>query len=250
MIRIILLFLACLAPIVVFAPAAHANGNLAFAQDIIATSDGDLKITFIGHGSLILTFKEKVIHVDPYSKLADYNLLPKADAVLITHQHQDHLDLAALAAIIDSDTDIVLNAKSAEILGRGRILNNWQSTELIGIPVEVVPAYNLVHKRDTGEAYHPKGEGNGYILTFGDKRIYIAGDTENYPEMTEINNIDIAFLPMNLPYTMTPEMVKAAALVIKPKTLYPYHFSDTDTNKLLELMKDNQEIEIKIRNMQ
>ncbi|MGL5512561.1 MAG: MBL fold metallo-hydrolase, partial [Sporomusa sp.] len=114
MVRIILLFVACLVPILAFAPAAHANGATVFAQDIIATSDGDLKITFVGHGSLILTFKEKVIHVDPYSKLADYSLLPKADAVLITHQHQDHLDLTALAAIIDSDTDIVLNAKSAE----------------------------------------------------------------------------------------------------------------------------------------
>jgi L-ascorbate metabolism protein UlaG (beta-lactamase superfamily) len=103
--------------------------------------------------------------------------------------------------------------------------------------------------RSEGAPFHPKGVGNGYIVTFGDKRVYIAGDTENIPEMKNIKGIDIAFLPMNLPYTMTPEMVADAAKSFKPKVLYPYHFGETDTAKIVDLLKDEKEIEIRIRKM-
>ncbi|HTO94225.1 MAG TPA: MBL fold metallo-hydrolase, partial [Bacteroidota bacterium] len=112
-----------------------------------------------------------------------------------------------------------------------------------------VPAYNLVHKRPDGQPFHPKGEGNGYIVTIGHTRIYFAGDTENTPEMEALKNIDIAFLPMNLPYTMTPEMVAAAAKAFRPKILYPYHYSQTDPQKLLELMKDVPGVEVRVRTM-
>jgi L-ascorbate metabolism protein UlaG (beta-lactamase superfamily) len=112
-----------------------------------------------------------------------------------------------------------------------------------------VPAYNIVHKRDTGQPFHPKEVGNGYIITFGDKRVYVAGDTENVPEMKGLKNIDIAFLPMKLPYTMPPEMVADAAKAFKPKILYPYHFGETDTSKLVSLLKGYPEIEVRIRNM-
>jgi L-ascorbate metabolism protein UlaG (beta-lactamase superfamily) len=118
-----------------------------------------------------------------------------------------------------------------------------------GLKIEAVPAYNIVHKRDTGQPFHPKGVGNGYIITFGDKRVYVAGDTENVPEMKGLKNIDIAFLPMNLPYTMTPEMVVEAAKAFKPKILYPYHFGETDTSKVVSLLKGTPEIEVRIRNM-
>jgi len=107
----------------------------------------------------------------------------------------------------------------------------------------------MIHKRDNGQPFHPEGVGNGYILTFGDKRVYVAGDTENIPEMKTLQGIDVAFLPMNLPYTMTPEMVADAAKSFRPKILYPYHYGDTDTSKLLELLKDEQEIEVRIRQM-
>ncbi|MCP4708619.1 MAG: MBL fold metallo-hydrolase, partial [Planctomycetes bacterium] len=103
--------------------------------------------------------------------------------------------------------------------------------------------------RSPGNPYHPKGTGNGYVITFGDKRVYVGGDTENIPEMATLKDIDIAFLPMNLPYTMTPEMVAAAAIVIQPKVLYPYHFGSTDTNKLVELLKDTKNIDVRIRDM-
>ena len=117
------------------------------------------------------------------------------------------------------------------------------------LKIEAIPAYNLVHKRDNGQPFHPKGVGNGYIITFGDKRVYVAGDTENIPEMKSLQEIDCAFLPMNLPYTMTPEMVADAAEAFRPKILYPYHFGDTDTSQLLKLLQDQKEIEVRIRNM-
>jgi len=222
-----------------------------FEEDVFATSAGELKITFVGHGTLIFAFDGKVLHIDPYSKVADYSLLPKADGVLITHEHQDHLDKAALEHILTPETDIVLNAKSAEILGRGRVLRNGESTLLLGIPVEAVPAYNIVHKRDTGQPFHPKGEHNGYILVFGDTRIYVAGDTENTPEMKALEDIDVALLPMNLPFTMTPEMVADAALAFRPKVLYPYHMGQMDGErpaKLAELLKGSG-IDLRIRKM-
>ncbi len=129
-------------------------------------------------------------------------------------------------------------------------MKNNDSKTIQGIEVEAVPAYNVVHKRDNGEPFHSKGNGNGYVLTLGDKRIYIAGDTENIPEMKDLKNIDIAFLPMNLPYTMTLEMA-AAAKMFDPKILYPYHFGETDTGKLVELLKDmpGTDIEVRIRKM-
>jgi L-ascorbate metabolism protein UlaG (beta-lactamase superfamily) len=115
--------------------------------------------------------------------------------------------------------------------------------------VEAVPAYNLKHGPSAGAVFHPKGEGNGYVLTFGGKRFYVAGDTEGTPEMAALKNIDVAFLPMNLPYTMTPEMVADAARMFKPRILYPYHYGNTDTSKLVELLKADKGIEVRIRKM-
>ena len=118
-----------------------------------------------------------------------------------------------------------------------------------GLTIEAVPAYNLVHMRSPGVPFHPQGIGNGYVITFGDKRVYVAGDTENIPEMKNLKNIDYAFLPMNLPYTMTAEMVADAARAFRPRILYPYHFGNTDTSQLEALMKDTPEVEVRIRNM-
>jgi len=132
-------------------------------------------------------------------------------------------------------------------LGRGTVMKNGDVKTIDGLTVEAIPAYNLVHKRKNGKPFHPKGSGNGYIILFGDKRVYVAGDTENIPEMKNLKRIDIAFLPMNLPYTMTPEMVADAAKAFKPKVLYPYHYGKTDTSKLVQLLKDSKEIEVRIR---
>jgi L-ascorbate metabolism protein UlaG (beta-lactamase superfamily) len=226
---------------------AHAASP--FEKDVIQTKAGDLEITFIGHGSLMLKFGGKIIHVDPYGKLADYATLPKADLVLITHEHQDHLDPAALQQVTTAKTAVMLTEKCAEKVPGGIIMRNGDVRQVEGIPIEAVPAYNLVHKRDNGQPFHPKGAGNGYVLTFADKRLYIAGDTENVPEMSRLKGIDIAFLPMNLPYTMTPEMVADAARSFMPKVLYPYHYGETDPARLVNLLKENRDIEVRIRRM-
>ena len=220
-----------------------------FETDIIKTSVGDLKITFIGHGTLMFTFGTKIIHVDPFTKVADYEKLPKADVILITHEHYDHLDLKALELVRTEKTKVVLTEACSKQVKNGIIMKNGDVQTVNGLKIEAIPAYNLVHKRDNGQPFHPKGAGNGYIITFGDKRVYIAGDTENTPEMKSLREIDCAFLPMNLPYTMTPEMVADAAKAFRPKILYPYHFGDTDTSKLLKLLQDQKEIEVRIRNM-
>ncbi len=227
------------------APAAAEQ----FPTDVVKTSAGDLRITFIGHASLLFNFNGKTVYVDPYSKLADYGELPKADLILITHEHRDHLDPAAIEKVRTDGTQIILPEAAAKQLGSGTVMRNGDSRIALGIAIEAVPAYNLVHKRDTGEPYHPKGNGNGYVIIFGDKRVYVAGDTENVPEMKALRGIDIAFLPMNLPYTMTPEMVADAAKAFRPKVLYPYHTGDTDLSKLSALMKDEKDIEVRLRNM-
>ena len=229
--------------------AVPAGGAGSFEKDVIRTSAGDLQITFIGHGSLAMRFGDQVIHVDPYGKLADYGQLPKADIVLITHEHRDHLDPEALAKVRGPKTVVVANAAAGGRVSGSRVMKNGDIETLNGIKIEAVPAYNIVHKRDSGEPFHPKGIGNGYILTFSDTRVYIAGDTENTPEMKALQNIDVAFLPMNLPYTMTPEMVADAARSLRPKILYPYHFGDTDTAWLTEQLEDQKGIEVRIRHM-
>jgi L-ascorbate metabolism protein UlaG (beta-lactamase superfamily) len=220
-----------------------------FEKDVVPTSVGDLIITFLGHGSLMFDFNEVNISVDPFSRVADYALLPKADLILITHEHHDHLDQGALDSVRTEESDLILTETCARQVEGGIVMQNGDVRTVRGIQVEAVPAYNLVHKRDNGQPFHPKGIGNGYILTFGDKRVYIAADTENTPEMKAFTSIDIAFLPMNLPYTMTPEMVADAAKAFKPKILYPYHFGNTDTAKLVNLLSDEVGIEVRIRKM-
>ncbi|GEM_PF-816093 len=221
-----------------------------FEEDTIPTNQGDLKITCIGHGTLMFVYDRKVIHVDPWSRMAEYAKLPKADLILVTHEHRDHLDTEAISTLTKENTRIVINQACAQKVPSGIVMKNGQSRTLDGLKIEAVPAYNMVHKRSGGEPYHPKGSGNGYIVTFGDKRVYIAGDTENTPEMKSLKNIDVAFLPMNLPYTMTPEMVADAAKAFKPKILYPYHFSQTDPKELVKLLKDSPNIEVRIRKLQ
>jgi len=230
--------------------ASNAQSQEQFQLDIIKTSSGDLTITFIGHGSLMFAFGGKVIHVDPYSKLADYSKLPKADILLITHEHRDHLDPVALEKVRGEKTKVVLTEICSAQVSGGTVMKNGDVKTIDGLTIEAVPAYNIVGKRENGQPYHPKGAGNGYIITFGDKRVYVAGDTENIPEMKEFKHIDIAFLPMNLPYTMTPEMAADAAKMVQPKVLYPYHTGDTDITKLAALMKDQKGIEVRIRKMQ
>ncbi len=220
-----------------------------FEEDIIKTSAGDLKITFIGHGTLMFAFNGKIIHVDPWSNLADYAEMPKADLILITHEHGDHLDPGAISVIRKETTSIILTKACAERVHGGIIMHEGNVKTIDGLRIEAVPAYNIVHTRPNGQPFHPRGQGNGYIIAFGDKKVYVAGDTENTSEMKSLKNIDIAFLPMNLPYTMSPEMVADAAKAFEPKILYPYHYGQTDPNLLVNLLKDSKTIEVRVRKM-
>ncbi len=242
-----LLVVACLSPLVAVLLSPRPAG--AFETDIITTSAGPLEITFVGHGSLMFAFGGKTIHVDPFGRVADYTKLPKADAVLITHDHFDHLDAAALALIRTPRTEVVVAPVCAGKVEGAAVLKNGEERVVAGIPVKAVPAYNIVHKRPDGAPFHPQGEGNGYILTLGRTRVYVAGDTENTPEMKALTGIDVAFLPMNVPYTMTPEMVADAARAMKPRILYPYHYGDTDPARLVALLRDVKGLEVRVRAM-
>ena len=236
----------------IFIAVAMVGNISAQKTDTYKTSKGDLIIHFIGHGSLMFEFNKLIIHVDPFSRVADYSTLPKADIILITHTHPDHFDENAFNKITSDKTQMIYTqacADAKKFTGNAVVLKNGDKKTIENITIEAVPAYNIVQKRPDGIAFHPKGEGNGYVITFGDKRVYIAGDTENVPEMKDLGKIDIAFLPMNLPYTMTPEQAADAAKMVHPAILYPYHFGETDVTKLTDLMKDVKNVEVKVREM-
>ncbi|MFB3879692.1 MAG: MBL fold metallo-hydrolase [Armatimonadota bacterium] len=247
--RVVGLCAALLVGLVSAAGAGEQERTEMLESDSFSTAAGELTITFVGHGTLMLAFGGKIIHVDPVSREADYSKMPKADLILITHEHGDHLDAAAIEQIRKPATEIVAPEKSAARVSGARVMRNGDVATVAGLRIEAAPAYNIVSMRSPGQPYHPKGEGNGYVITFGDKRVYVAGDTENTPEMKALKDIDIAFLPMNLPYTMTPEMVADAARAFRPKVLYPYHYGETDTGELVKLLADEPGIEVRIRKM-
>jgi L-ascorbate metabolism protein UlaG (beta-lactamase superfamily) len=175
--------------------------------------------------------------------------MPKADIILFTHDHSDHFDLGALEALKVEDTLVVLTQTCASRYGEGIIMRNEDVKIVQGLKIEGVPAYNIVQKRPSGFPHHLKGIGNGYIITFGDKRVYIAGDTEKIPEMNELSDIDVAFLPVGPPHTMTVEMAVDAVKAIRPKIFYPYSYDDTDIGALVELLKGEPDVEVRIRDM-
>ncbi|MBN2367330.1 MAG: MBL fold metallo-hydrolase [Calditrichaeota bacterium] len=228
---------------------AFAVAQQSFQSDTIKTESGNIVLTFIGHGTLMFNVEGKIVHIDPVSRYADYSEMPKADLILITHHHGDHLDPEAVGHIRTEKTRIICSALCAEKLQDVTVMENGDSLEILGIAIDAVPAYNIKHLRDNGEPFHPKGVGNGYLLKYGGIKIYVAGDTENIPEMKNLSNIHIAFLPMNLPYTMTPEMVTDATEMFHPDILYPYHYGNTDVNELLKLMGDQKETEVRIREL-
>lgn len=224
------------------------NAQTTYPVETLTTKDGQkINITLFKHASLAIEYKGLEIYVDPVTKVGetqiDYTNLPKADYILVTHEHWDHLDPVAIQELSKPTTKIILNATSEKQLGKGTIMGNNEEMDLAdGIKLESVPAYNTTPGR---EKFHPKGNGNGYILNIDGTRIYIAGDTEDIPEMANIKNIDLAFLPVNQPYTMTIDQAEKAALTIKPKILIPYHFSDTPIKELKDrLDKDNSGINV------
>jgi len=208
------------------------------AFDKINTSAGILEMHFIGHGSLMFKLNDYCIHIDPVRSSGNYNGLPKADLILVTHEHYDHLDTKLIGELGKQETVMLCNGNSALEVSWAQPMKAGDNKVINNIGIEAVPAYNIVNMRAPGQPFHPKGTGIGFIIEIGDKKFYVAGDTENTPEMKALKNIDVAFLPMNLPYTMSPEMVADAARAFRPKILYPYHFGDTNTEELVKLLSD------------
>jgi len=228
--------------------ASGAKSQDSYASDVIKTSAGNVEMYFIGHGSLMFKVNDYCIHIDPVSSSGSYKDLPKADLILVTHEHYDHLDVKLISLLRKEGTVMITNKNSAAEVKWAQIMSAGEKRKVDAVSIEAVPAYNIVNMRSPGQPFHPRGTGLGFIISIGDKKFYIAGDTENTPEMKALKNINVAFLPMNLPYTMTPAMVADAALAFKPEILYPYHYGDTDTDKLVQLLK-NTEIEVRIRNL-
>jgi L-ascorbate metabolism protein UlaG (beta-lactamase superfamily) len=218
------------------------------AVDKFNTSVGVVELHFIGHGSLMFALKDYFIYIDPVRTSWSYDKLPKADLILVTHEHGDHLDKDLINTLRKDATVMLASEKAASSVSWAKTMKNGESEVVNGITIQAVPAYNIINVRAPGQPFHPKGVGNGYVITIGDKKIYVAGDTENIPEMSQLKNISIAFLPMNLPYTMTPAMVKDAALSFKPAVVYPYHYGETNTSEIVNLLKDSG-IEVRIRNL-
>lgn len=221
------------------------------SDDTFKTQSGKVvKLHCIKHGSLMIEYDNRSIQIDPVTNQppkTDYSTYPKADFILITHEHSDHLDPQAIETLSKADTQIILNKNSQEKLGKGTAMKNGEVMTLPdGIKIEAVPAYNTTKQH---LQFHPKGRDNGYILNIDGLRIYIAGDTEDIPEMGDIKNIDVAFLPCNQPYTMTPVQLARAAGIINPKVLYPYHYGSTPIDQVQKLLEGTK-IDVRIRNMQ
>ncbi len=210
-----------------------------------ADTVADIEIVPITHASLILKWQDKVVYVDPVSRGADYTGQPKADLILITHTHGDHLDLGQIVRSSKDDTIVVGPLAVQEQVTQTRILKNGEKIRELGIGIQAIPAYNIERGPSPGRLYHPRGEGNGYVLTMGSQRVYISGDTECTPEMKALRNIDIAFVCMNLPYTMPPEEAAECVNAFRPKVVYPYHYRGSDL-KVFE-SKVGPDTEVRIR---
>ncbi len=228
-----------------FLSAMLAGTPPARATDDFPTAAGPVKITAIRHASLMIEGGGMVIHVDPFSE-GNYQGLPQAGLILITHDHFDHMDPKALALVRGSATTVIGTEAVARSVTGVTVLRNGESKQVGPWKIEAVPAYNLQRGPAPGKLFHPKGVGNGYVLTYGGKRFYLSGDTEATPEMKALKNIDVAYVCMNLPYTMTPEEAAAAVRAFKPRVAIPYHYRGTDL-KLFEKALEGAGVEVRLR---
>jgi len=220
-----------------------------FEVDSFTTKNGKtVRIHALVHASMRIEYDGKEIQIDPVAKLGektiDYTTMPKADFVFITHEHFDHFDTLAIKQLTGANTQLVTNRRCADMLGYGKVMANGDMLQLAdGFTVEAVPAYNTTEGH---QQFHPKGRDNGFILTLDGLRIYIAADTEDIPEMAELKDIDIAFLPCNQPYTMTIDQLLNAARMVKPKVLFPYHYGQTDVSGIPSQLETDG-IDVRIR---
>jgi L-ascorbate metabolism protein UlaG (beta-lactamase superfamily) len=219
------------------------------APDTIATSGGDLKITPLNHATLLFEWGGKAIYADP-APAAKYDKLPKADVILVTDIHGDHMSLPTIASLRKPETTIVVPPAVASNLPSERlvVVKNGETKQVGAFSVQGVPMYNLTRGPDAGLLFHDKGRGNGYVLTFGATRVYLSGDTECTPEMKALKNIDVAFVCMNLPYTMPPSEAAECVAAFHPKIVYPYHYRGSNLEEFKSALSDTKGTEIRIRN--
>ena len=221
-------------------------------MDTFKTPSGKtFQVNPIKHASMEIVYDGRIIQVDPVISgtppVTDYTKMKKADMILITHDHYDHLDVEAVADLCKDSTVIVTNPSSAEILGEGEVMRNGDTLRIADdIVLYAVAAYNTTPGHTQ---FHPKGRDNGFILEADGLRVYIAGDTEDIEEMKEVKDIDIAFLPCNQPYTMTPTQLRHAVDMIQPKVLFPYHYGDTDPEAMLQALEGTG-VDVRIRDFQ
>lgn len=223
----------------------QAQTQMPLTGDHVGTSQGDLIIHPVKHASFVMQWNAKTIYIDPAGGAEPYSNLPKADIILVTDIHQDHFNADTLAnmdgapvvapqAVYDQAPDNLKHMFTT-------IMKNGDTATLEGIGIEAVPMYNISEGR---LQYHEKGRGNGYLLTLGDERVYIAGDTEAIAEMLALKDIDVAFIPMNLPYTMTVEQAAEAVRTFQPKIVYPYHYRGSDAEEFRRLVGDASEVRL------
>ena len=219
--------------------------------DVLKTPNGkEVKFTCIKHASIQIEYDGMFFYFDPVTGLkpqTDFTTMPRANYIFITHEHADHFDRMALTQLVSTNTVVFSNPNVGQKYRQARVMNNGDKVTFGNdMSLEAVPAYNTTPGR---EKFHPKGRDNGYILTLDGLRIYVAGDTEDITEMQDLKDIDVAFLPCNQPYTMTTDQLAHAAKTIKPKVLFPYHYSDTPVNKV-KLLLSGTGIDVRIRNYQ
>jgi L-ascorbate metabolism protein UlaG (beta-lactamase superfamily) len=224
-------------------------------SDVVKTSSGELRLTPLYHGSVMLEFAGKVIHVDPWSQ-ADYTGLPPADLIVVTHTHADHLDRAAIDKLKKPETLIVSTTAGVDTLncapacGQVETINDSEQKTVMGIGISGVPMYNLVQGSAPGKPFHHPGVGSGYVLAFGDTRVYFSGDTECTPEMKALKNISVAFLAMNPPRTMSTLEAAECAKAFRPRIVYPYHYRGSKIEEFANALKDTTGVEVRLRKLE
>jgi L-ascorbate metabolism protein UlaG (beta-lactamase superfamily) len=232
----------------------HANTSNRQA-DVIKTSQGDLRVTPLYHGSVMLEWAGKIIHVDPWSQ-GDYTDIPQADLFVITHTHRDHLDptmiekLKKTGTIIVGPPAVIDTLNCAPTCGQAETVSDSEKKTVMGIVFEGVPMYNIVQGSAPGMPFHHKGVGSGYILNFGDTRVYFSGDTECTAEMKSLKNINVAFLAMNPPRTASTLEAAECAKVFKPRIVYPYHYRGSNTQEFADALKNTPGVEVRLRKLE